>query len=130
MTITCDKCVHKNVCGANLEYFSTIFDWNSKHPYIQLNENVNLAESCNQFKTLSDIHIQSSNTLQKIIERLDQIKELNEKRKAKPATTKESSELEQAFDDANILFETLNADEKNQAKQYASKIPGVKTIDS
>ena len=130
MTRTCKRCIHENVCSAKIDFLTIIDDWNSTYPHIQLNKKKNIAEWCDEFKTLSDTHIQLSNTFQQMTERFHQIYQIQIKRKSGTCSSKEQLELKKAFSDVNSLFLIMDASEQDQIKKYASKITGVKIIES
>lgn len=129
MSQKCEHCIHFLVCNAKLQHDTFAKEWNKKFTHVQMIEDLDLAEYCTEFKTLSDVHISSSKTFQIMIERFNQIEELH-KKETQSMTSKESSELEKAFGDVNKLFLTLDAQEKILVKKYASTVIGVKVIES
>lgn len=57
-TKVCKNCIHKNLCSARRTYNDVMNEWNSQFPYIQMNQDGDvLAENCDEYKSLSDIHI-------------------------------------------------------------------------
>ena len=124
MTLECKHCIHFKTCGARVDIRSLIIKWNEKYPGILFNEEQNLANNCDDYKSLSDLHFSESLNFRKFMERIYQINELRKKQKEQTVSEKEENELTYALTDARKLYDSLDESEKHCAINYSRVLRG------
>jgi hypothetical protein len=124
MALDCKDCVHYKICGAQVDMRSFIERWNRKYPGLEFSEEQNLAETCRDYKSISDLHIKESLNYRQFTELVNQINELIKKQNNLGVTKKEKNELSKAISDAKIIYRELDESEKLCADNYSRFLTG------